>query len=75
MLSYVEFWIGAASDRPLGNGGRVVLSASSRKAADDFRAAPSATVQANEMTEVPPSLQAARPRRVILHLSKPADRP
>lgn len=75
MLSYVEFWIGTTCDRPSGNGSRVVLGASSRKAADDLRAAPSATVQANEMSEVPPSLQVARPRRVILHPSKPADRP
>ena len=40
MLSYVEFWIGTSCDPPLGNGSRVVLSASSRKAAEDFRAAP-----------------------------------
>ena len=30
---------------------------------------------ANENSEVPPFLQGARPRRVTLHLSKPADRP
>jgi len=42
MLSYVEFWIGTSRDqRPPGDGSRVV-SASSRKAVEDFRAAPSA---------------------------------
>ena len=30
---------------------------------------------ANETSEVPPFLQGARPQRVTLHLSKPADRP
>jgi hypothetical protein len=39
MLSYVEFWIGTSREqRPLGS--RAVLSASSRKAVEDFRAAP-----------------------------------
>jgi hypothetical protein len=43
MLSYVEFWIGTSCEqRPPGNGSRVALSRSSRKAADEFRAAPSA---------------------------------
>jgi hypothetical protein len=43
MLSYVAFWINTPCDqRPLGNGGRVTFSASSRQAVDDFRAATSA---------------------------------
>jgi hypothetical protein len=75
MLSYVEFWIGTSCDPPLGNGSRVVLSASSRKAAEDFRAAPPATAQANETSEVRPFRQVARPRRVVPHPSKPANRP
>jgi hypothetical protein len=43
MLSYVEFWMGTSCDqRALGEGSWIVFSASSRKAVEDLRAAPSA---------------------------------
>jgi len=42
MLSYVEFWIGTSGDqRPQGGGSSSVFSSSSRKAVDEFLAAPS----------------------------------
>jgi len=43
MLSYVAFWIGTSVDQRsarVGDGSRVVFSASSWKAVDDLRAAP-----------------------------------